>query len=90
MNVYLLELSVEDHYIFYCKGLFHVGKLMGRGGPPGPLEHLQTQPHSRCPLKLGELAESLPWFQNRKALCWSLCAWRGLLLRAASLSSLGS
>ncbi|XP_036863246.2 odorant-binding protein 2b [Manis javanica] len=30
MNVYLLELSVEDHYIFYCKGLFHVGKLMGK------------------------------------------------------------
>ncbi|XP_057355401.1 odorant-binding protein 2b [Manis pentadactyla] len=29
-NVYLLELPVEDHYIFYCKGSFHMGKLMGK------------------------------------------------------------
>uniref|UniRef100_A0A8D1Q093 Lipocalin/cytosolic fatty-acid binding domain-containing protein n=1 Tax=Sus scrofa TaxID=9823 RepID=A0A8D1Q093_PIG len=35
-HVYILELPVKDHYVFYCEGhvhgkQLHVGKLMGKG-----------------------------------------------------------
>lgn len=78
--MYILELPVKDHYVFYCEGhvhgkQLHVGKLMGKGAailhPRRP--HLLTQPRSHCFQKPVEPASATPWFQNRNRVVALVC-----------------